>query len=375
MKLTRIILPGLSLSTLIVLLFSCSPVKEVVAVKSVDPLTDTTRLRNGTVAYSLPRTVLTLRVEFEREVNLPGPYARFAGDLLGLDNVIRNESESWIIRRITLNSSTEADPSQVYIINSNAIFSSNILALRREGLIVDLEAQNSDPVQVKTLSTARQGTGLSGFDMGSDEYSVIQRDTAFRRVALDSSFIRIPYVVEKRKRLSTEQLAERAARRLMEIRDGKILVLTGEANVFPQDAAAIRELNKLEKEYTELFTGKSWSELVEYTYSIVPDARPESQPVTVFTFSEVSGPAASSSGKGTPVKIEYVRDAKAGELNIISPSGQEIIGNQNDNLYYRVPEMVNVRILHGSEELFTSRRMIYQFGTVLRIPGLFMISR
>ena len=42
----------------------------------------------------------------------------------------------------------------------------------------------------------------------------------------------------------------------MELRDGKHMILTGETNVFPQSDAAIKEMNRLEKEYLELFTGK-----------------------------------------------------------------------------------------------------------------------
>ena len=36
----------------------------------------------------------------------------------------------------------------------------------------------------------------------------------------------------------------------MELRDGKHMILTGETNLFPQDEAAINEMNRLEKEYT-----------------------------------------------------------------------------------------------------------------------------
>ena len=68
---------------------------------------------------------------------------------------------------------------------------------------------------------------------------MVQSDTAYKRISIDSSFVRVPYVVEKKKRLTIDQLAERAAKRLMEMREGKHLILTGEANVFPQSDAAI----------------------------------------------------------------------------------------------------------------------------------------
>ena len=47
------------------------------------------------------------------------------------------------------------------------------------------------------------------FDLGSDEYFQLQRDTAYKRMSIDSTFARIPYIVEKKKKLTTDQLAER----------------------------------------------------------------------------------------------------------------------------------------------------------------------
>ena len=79
----------------------------------------------------------------------------------------------------------------------------------------------------------------------------------YKIVNVDTAFIRIPYLVEKKQKLTVDQLAEKAAIRLMELRDGKHLILTGETNVFPQNEAAINEINRLEKDYTELFTGKT----------------------------------------------------------------------------------------------------------------------
>ena len=158
---------------------------------------------------------------------------------------------------LQLKLSEELDPSEFYVIESNTLFQTNVLALKKEGLILDLNpgiiysAERQIGVKEQKINQFRS------FDLGSDEYFQLQSDTAYRRVNVDSTFIRIPYIVEKKKRLTVDQLAEKAARRLMEMRDGKHLILTGEANVFPQSDAAINEMNRLEKEYTELFTGKT----------------------------------------------------------------------------------------------------------------------
>ena len=82
--------------------------------------------------------------------------------------------------------------------------------------------------------------------MGSDEYYMVTRDTAYRVVEIDTAFIKIPYLVEKKKQLGIDQLAENAAKALLELRDGKQMILSGEANVFPQDASPINEINRME---------------------------------------------------------------------------------------------------------------------------------
>jgi hypothetical protein len=53
------------------------------------PLSDTITLRDGSIVYGLPRTVFTVNIGMKRTVDIPGPYARYANDLLGLSDVIQ----------------------------------------------------------------------------------------------------------------------------------------------------------------------------------------------------------------------------------------------------------------------------------------------
>ena len=68
------------------------------------------------------------------------------------------------------------------------------------------------------------------------------------------------------------------------MRDGKHLILTGEATVFPQNEAPIIEMNRLEKEYTELFTGKILKRDRKFSYQIVPDKKMTGKPNILFHF-------------------------------------------------------------------------------------------
>jgi len=357
-------------------LSSCYSSKKMVEPSTVIvPFSDTVSMREGSIVYSLPKSVFTVFVTMERTIEKPGPYARFAGDLLGLDNVIMNENESWSISSVTVKSHEELDPSECYVIKSNTNFQSNVLTLRKEGLILDLNPAVFYNSEDKKVGTGSGVNNLQLNDLGSDEYYQVQRDTAYKRVAVDSSFIRIPYAVEKKKKLTIDQLAEKAAKRVLDLRDGRFLILTGEATVFPQNEAPINEINRLEKAYTELFTGKTFTETRTFSYQIDPLKSMVGKPITLFLFSELTGPVGTKMTGGKPVIVELTPEMKTKNITILNKKQVEPPTPKFDKLFYRVPDVVNMKISLGSEVLYNSRKLIYQFGETVQLPSNYIIGK
>jgi hypothetical protein len=371
----RIIRLSVLLITLL-LANSCMTNKQLADSKSVIlPLSDSTALRNGSIVYGLPRTVFTVVVEMERTIDKPGPYAQYAEDLLGLTNVIKSESESWSIESLSIKTHDELDPSEYYVISSTSLFQTNVLSLRKEGLILDLDPSVFYSSDNKGTIDESGNSQAGSFDLGSDEYFQLQRDTAYKRLNMDSTFVRIPYIVEKKKKLPVDQLAEKAAKRLLELRDGKHLILTGEANVFPQSDAAINEINRLERSYTELFTGKTLRHTFTFRYQIIPQKTMVGKPSTLFQFSDVTGPIAGSMKQGKPVTIEFTPEKKTKPLTIINRAQSGSESKKFDRLFYRVPDVVDIKINLGNEELLSSRKLIYQFGDVIQLPANYIIGK
>lgn len=355
---------------------SCLTNKQLANSKGVIlPLSDSAALRDGSIVYGLPRTGFTVVVDMERTIEKPGPYAQFADDLLGLTDVIKNESESWSIEGITVKSHDELDPSEFYVISSTSLFQTNVLSLRKEGLILDLNPAIYHSTEKQGSENESNDIQSHSFDLGSDEYFMVQRDTAYKRLNVDSSFIRIPYIVEKKKKLTIDQLAEKAAKRLMELRDGKHLILTGEATVFPQSDAAINEINRLEKAYTELFTGKIVKETFTFSYKLIPQKTMVGKPVTLFQFSDLTGPVTGTMKGGKPVTLELIPEKKTKDLTIINRVQTKSDAQKYDKLFYRVPDVVEIKISFGSEKLFDSRKLIYQFGEVIQLPANYIIGK
>lgn len=371
--------PTIRISIFLVMIFfafSCSSERKLAGSKSaIMPLPDNTAPDEGSIVYSLPRSVFTVVAELERTLELPGPYAKYAGDFLGLDNVILAEKETWSIKSISVKTHEELDPSEFYVVSSSTVFQTNVLALKKEGLILDINPQMYYTGGNLTEVNRSGSNQFSSFDLGSDEYFQLQRDTAYKRVNIDSSFIRIPYIVEKKRKLPVDQLAEKAAKRLMELRDGKHLILSGEATVFPQNEAPINEMNRLEKEYTELFTGKTIREARTYTCQVIPVKEMIGKPVVLFRLSELTGPLNVNNQGGKPITIEFIPEQKTKDLMIINKTQPKSDAPVYDKLFYRVPDVVNLKITMGSETLFSSRRLVYQFGQVVQLPANYIIGK
>jgi hypothetical protein len=369
----------LSISFLISVIFalsSCSTTKKITDSGSiVIPFSDTVILRDGSIVYGLPRTVFSVYVKMERTVEKPGPYARYASDLLGLDDVIQNDREYWSIKEITVKAHDELDPSEFFVIKCKSVFQSNVLTLKKEGLILDLNPASVNSGENEILKPENRTAQFHTFDLGSDEYFQSQKDTAYKRVTVDSSFIRVPYVIEKKKKIPVDQLAEKAAKRLMDMREGKHMILTGEATVFPQNDAAINEINRIEKEYTELFTGKVWKETKTYTFQIIPEKELAGKQITLVQFSDKTGPISDLKKGGIPLTVELIPERKTKDLTIINKNQAETGTPVFDKLFYRVPDVVNLKINLGPETLFSSRKLIYQFGEVIQLPGNYIIGR
>jgi len=364
---------------LIIAVASCYPKKILTEPETIiTPLGDKLTVYDGSLVYSLPMTIFRITAEFEKTIDKPGPYASFAVEMLGLKNIISTEKESWKIKSIMLETSEEIDPSEYYVIESKTIVQSNALALKRAGLILDLNPTKYDVEQKLISSSSMVDKNLSYTDLGSDEYFTSRSDTAYRMVKLDTMFIRIPYLIERKQQLTKEQLAERAARTLLELREGKNMILTGEANVYPQSNAAIDEINRMEKEYLALFAGKSASETRVMHYTFIPDNENIKKPVEIFRFSTSGGPSNISSKSGLPVVIELEPAGKIKDITYVArpvSKEEETASVISDKLYYRTPEVALIRIKYGNETLFETRRLVYQLGQTMQLPANYIIGK
>jgi len=161
----------------------------------------------------------------------------------------------------------------------------------------------------------------------------------------------------------------------MEMREGKHLILTGEANVFPQSEDALNEMNRLEKEYTELFAGKTIREKHTFASQIIPSRDMIGKKIELFRFSDLTGPVTENSAGGKQVVAEFIPENKTKDLTLLTKPVSESETERFDRLFYRIPDVVNIKISLDAEKLFNSRRLVYQFGQLVQLPANYIIGK
>jgi len=97
---------------------------------------------------------------------------------------------------------------------------------------------------------------------------------------------------------------------------------------------------------------------------------------TIFRFSETGGVLPAGDSNGTAVLIELTPSNKTKNLNLVtSPVSSEKEASSPDRLYYRVPDVVDIKISSGNETLYSGRKLIYQFGNTVTLPSNFIIGK
>ena len=111
-------------------------------------------------------------------------------------------------------------------------------------------------------------------------------------------------------------------------------------------------------------------------YQVIPRKDMAGRQVMLCRFSEPTGLADPEEKSGSPVNIEFIPELKTKNLSIITTGKTGSSASNNyDKLYYRVPEVVNIRITLGDKTLEKSRKLVYQLGEIVRLPANYIIGK
>ncbi len=319
----------------------------------------------GSVMYCLPSTTLNIMVEAECETFTAGPYARYAQKYFGID-ARQEDATTYTLTAIQLVPYLEADYDTRRVLNvKSGKVSENFFRMTTQGLVVMSDSYTGKPESWRfpTLANDNAFTG-KGIDRNLTETS----STLYRTVRTEAGFEKVPVqqkqVVEK----SLEMRAAAAAESIFELRRQRQQIITGDTDAtFSGEAlgAAVAEINRLESEYLSLFIGTSITSVQTMNFDVVPSAENDSQFYIAFRISDTAGLVPANDISGRPIVVELILDGGQ------DSSDETLRGRKtsDEDIWYRVPAIAQVRVMDGGRMLLQTRVPIYQLGSTLSMPA------
>ncbi|HRZ42468.1 MAG TPA: DUF4831 family protein [Bacteroidales bacterium] len=328
----------------------------------------------GGICYTLPQSRLETTITLTRIEQVKGPYAAFAGKYLGIDNVISANSVQWQIDDISVGSVPVPDTEQTFYIDLRTGDSASVplsMMLNLNGLN-SLTGSKSLPVssQVENNFMSQARPAYSGLFMQyADEnyYEIV--DTVIEKITSDTQTVETKVLQKKMMEKPTEQKAKEAADLIQKLKEQRISLLTGYQEI-PYDPATIRymvsELEQMENDYLELFTGVTLTTKVKRTFVYIPNKQDDCIPVSLIRFSPAEGFISNDIQKGEPVFIQVCSQGRGVTDHTVTPQAAD--SARFYGFAYRIPQWCAVKIYVGQKAQKEMGMLIPQLGSVARLP-------
>ncbi|MEN8156987.1 MAG: DUF4831 family protein [Bacteroidota bacterium] len=321
--------------------------------------------------YALPQTVLKVEVTYQEMRHVPGPFREYAEKYLGIKEVINKNFSRWQILDVEVSPHREMDPAMVFMVNvlegefNNAIMDPFL----EKGIIMN----GSELVQEEVKSPALGSNVIRDYvrykDLGIESNFAERTETMYKTIVTDTSFVEVPVDRTIMEQKSPAMKAKEAAGFLLELRTRRLELLTGGYDGFPQGeamAATLDKLDELEASYLSLFTGKTLGKTATIAWFIVPESGRSGSSYKLGLFSEMLGFVPEDLQEGEPLKVIIEPLGKTGSMGAYySGTTDEPVNNE---LWYRLPDVVELKVTWRNEELSKQRISVYQSGALISSP-------
>ncbi|QZE13614.1 DUF4831 family protein [Halosquirtibacter laminarini] len=302
--------------------------------------------QNGPV-YALPATGIRVYVDAVYEEFIPGPYQKYAEELLQITNTKKKSFASWKIKTIRFGSFVTADAAEYHQVKSENM---THLSVNSYGIIKGINGEFEDQITPIPCSQndfmTIEPSSFSWNDLSIQEF-----------VQVNDS------LPEQWVKLSEKQKAYDAAHTITKLRKRRFHMLSSEYETVPPDGDAYKvvvdQLKKIENRYTELFTGKH----IKRTRSFVFDVVPGNSAIVAFRFDSQKGVVPTSDLSGKPMMLSVTANAQM-KSSLKKQSGASSVSPEG--LYYRMPCLSEIVLMDGTKVIATSKMMIAQQG--VRFP-------
>lgn len=331
--------------------------------------------------YFLPRTVIQIEVSVEKTDRVKGPYSAFAGKYLGLPSVINDNSTTYSINDLTVNTLNEPDPDKIFYIvfpKSKTKRSQLMISLKENGIIESINMP-SDSLSVWTHQYQRdllqnESTDNSQpFKMFINTNIMEKVDTLFEIVHIDTMVIQKQVLKVSTMEKTVEQRAKEASEYIIMLNDYKVNLISGYQEVNYDQATInymVNSIDQLINEYMSLFTGKTISQTLTYNFTYTPEVTTKNATFFLFSIDKQFGLSdVKSSNENANVYIELMPSLTTAKIAPIV-NHQYGESGKRKGFYYNIPEKTKLMLSRGDGEvIFENYIMINQFGVIHYLPA------
>jgi uncharacterized lipoprotein YehR (DUF1307 family) len=333
------------------------------------------KVMNDGVYYSLPKTMISVEVTVDKINKVKGPYSDYAAKYLGISNVISENSVSYSLANVKINSYSVPDPAQYYFVElpkcghrKNAV----MMQLSESGIINSINA----PAETKPNSEANSAIETTDALNEPPSLTFLSSnlaetfDTSIVQVYLDTSFLTKKVIKRVTVEKTEEQKAKEASDLLMKIRGEKFNMIRGFAEVnYSKESIEYmtQQLDKLENEYLNLFTGITVKHQQKYYFVFNPSYTENTVSTPLFRFSAKEGILDTTNNHGDNV---YLSIQRSGNTKVVADfeKAKTDTKKKKHGYYYRIPEYATVSIVCNDKIKAESNLLIDQYGAVSELP-------
>ena len=294
------------------------------------------------VVYYLPKTVIRIHLQIERQSYTPGQFSHYAERYLHLNGIVQQEQVSQRIVSCELSTVGVRDTAKCYAVRLKGKAETAEIRLSDEGTLL---AVNDEPLAVSDALSAADGLRLTSGP-------VAQTPSLLSAEALRAG--------------STAKMAEITAQQILDLQERRQLLATGEADEMPQDEQQLRlMLQQIDRQCAQLmahFIGTTRRDTTRQVLTLCPEK--DIDHAVAFRISRRLGLVDKDDLSGIPFYIT---------LKNLSPADHPQPENKkHTGFYVNVPGMAQLTISQEDQQLAQFSVSLAQFGfTELRDGDLF----
>ena len=331
------------------------------------PFTIDATITSPTFFYTLPKTAFKVDVVVTRVSNIKGIYADFAEKMLGITNYCKENSVSYRFKEIMITPFTMPDKNLQFVAElSSAQIQNNFLK--------SLHSNNETPYFHSASKFEKPHADIlpDFFKNYADAISQQTYETYTETKIIDGVVTQIPVTKTKVTTKTLTQQAQEAVDFIESIRNDRYAILSFSQEVtLSKDAFEylVNQLNELEKNYLELFTGITVSDDMFESFVVYPERESALVPVcSVTPETGFSTNLSKTNAYNFYLKCAQQQVADVHEhFNAMLTAHPKFKKNTGYNIRKAVP--VFVSLVNGDKEDLLGIFPIYQFGFLETLPA------